>query len=180
MTDEIKNISKNIYNEIVSLALREESLLKRLEKGIFSIPELAFTYEVGKSLVLNQERIFGSKGWQFDREIKIDSNGPTDLILTNNSFDKKILIEFKIKYTYEAYINDIEKLKSYSPDKYLKYFCALIDAFYDKNINDERIKKLNELYNQNFIWKPKNFEFFTTLNYYKKQNVCVVGFWQIN
>ena len=89
------------------------------------------------------------------------------------------MFEFKIRRTIDDYLKDIKKLKSYSAEKCTKYFCALIDAFYDKNINDERIEKLNKLAGKDIRWKPNSFGFFTTPNIYEKQNVCIVSFWQI-
>jgi len=174
-----ENISLNIYKQIVLVALREEAILKELNKGIFFMPELAFTYEVGKAIILNQEKIFGNKDWEFNREIKINSNGPTDLIITNKKTEEKVLFEFKIRRTIDDYLRDIKKLKSYSTEKCIKYFCALIDAYYDKNIKDERIEKLNKLVGKDISWTPNSFEFFTTPNIYEKQNVCIVSFWQI-
>ncbi len=180
----IEKISTNIYSQIEKIVIAEEQILKPLNKGIFFMPELALSYKVGLSLIQNQKEIIGNDGWDAEREMKLHAAGPTDLILKNESSDKDIIFEFKVRGKYKgpnSYFADIEKLHKHPSDKYIKYFCALVDAFENANQNDGRIIEVNKKYKDLIAWKPDQFHYFKTIEHlYEKQIVCVVALWQIN
>ena len=49
-----------ISDLIVDVARREDLILRRVGKGVLLIPELAFSYAVGRELASNAEDIFGT------------------------------------------------------------------------------------------------------------------------
>ena len=179
----IEKISTNIYNEIVQLVEREEKILRKLDKGVFFMPELALSYKLGMSFLQKQKEIFGDDGWDAERELKLHASGPTDLVLMNDSFDKDIIFEYKVRGRYKgpnSYFADIEKLNQHPSDKYIKYFCALVDAFEDANQNDGRILEVNNKYKDIITWRPDQFHYFKTIEHvYKEQIVSVIALWQI-
>ena len=46
----MEQILNDIKSKIIDVALREEKILKSLGKGIFFMPELAFSYAVGSGI----------------------------------------------------------------------------------------------------------------------------------
>lgn len=177
----MESIIKNIYKEIVSVAVSEDGILKKIcGKGIFFMPELALIFQVGKSIFTNYDKIFQEKGWEWEREYKVEPEGPSDLILNNLNSKRKIIIEFKIKNTYHSYIKDVEKLSRINGDNNTKLFCALMDVFSNDMFNDKRFIEF-EKRTENLVERiPKEFDFFTTLySNYKHHVACLVGMWKV-
>ena len=168
-----------ISDLVVDVARKEDLILRRVGKGILSIPELSFTYSVGRQLASNAESIFGTNdvSWKPETTISADS-GRTDLV-----FDVQggtgIAIEFKIGGNSDSYIRDINKLKAI-PGDYEKIFCALVDAWPDDLLSDGRIQAVESQEGINRICRDKFFDFFSTLHdAYKGQLCCVVGVWHV-
>ena len=103
---------EKISDLIVDVARKEDLILRRVGKGILLIPELAFTYLVGRQIALYAESIFGTNNvsWKPETTITSDS-GRTDLVFDVRD-RKGIAIEFKIGGMGESYIRDIDKLKA--------------------------------------------------------------------
>jgi hypothetical protein len=131
---------KILTEQIRATVLKEEEELRQMGEGIYFMPELALSYLVGKNtaLALKQKPEFDSVVWQ--REVSVDGNGPSDLVFTRAG-DPFCIVEFKMVNTDDAYRSDIEKLASLQNIP-VRLFCALVDAFTTKGINDERIIRL--------------------------------------
>ena len=170
---------KKISNLIVDIARKEDLILRRIGKGILFIPELSFTYLVGRQIALNTESIFGTNNvlWKPETSISADS-GRIDLV-----FDVQggagIAIEFKIGGKSDSYIRDINKLKAI-PGDYEKIFCALIDAWPENLYSDGRIQAVESQQGVYRVCRDKFFDFFSTLHdSYKSQLCCIVGVWHV-
>lgn len=171
------DLLKNIAEIVVSTAREEDAILRNVGKGIFYMPELAFSYAVGKKIFINAEQVFGSKRVEWEANKKIsDNSGLTDLVIICNG--NKFAIEFKIGGCGDNYKKDIKKLKNV-PEEYAKLFCALIDTWPDSINKDNRIKSVEAETKITQIRKDKFFDFFSTLSNYKKQLCCVVGVWEV-
>ena len=171
---------KKISDIIVDTARQEDSILKKVGKGIFQIPELAFAYSVGREIAINAETIFGNTNicWLPEETIATNS-GRTDLVFTNPE-SKGLAVEFKIGGHADSYRRDIDKLCNIDDIKYERIFCALIDAWPNKLTNDPRILAVEETNRTTRLCRDDFFDFFATLHEkYKSQLCCVVGVWHI-
>jgi hypothetical protein len=121
---------KKIANVIIDVAKREDDELRSINhnKGIFDMPELAFAYQCGKSIMLNRHDVFGEDVPKWEREVDLGNGGPTDLIFRYPN-NRTIAIEFKIRDTLHAYRRDINKLLKLDPTTHTCCFCSLIDVF---------------------------------------------------
>ncbi len=189
----MEQILNNIKCKIIDVALTEEKILKSLGKGIFYMPELAFSYTVGKEIALNGERIFKNKKFEWIRESTVSEQdlkpvGIFDLIfkLVEEDNKNKIVIEFKMPDKDYNYEKDIEKLHSLPKNNYSKVFCALEDIF-DKNKSEgtrmDRINK-NRNYDMKRIGGDEAFSFQTyydKFHYcdYKQKILCFIEIWQV-
>jgi hypothetical protein len=168
-----------ISDLIVDVARKEDLVLRRVGKGVLLIPELAFTYAVGREIASNAEAIFGTDEVIWKPETKLSQeSGRTDLV-----FDVKgnsgVAIEFKIGGHKDSYIKDIEKLRNI-PGNYEKIFCALIDAWATNLQDDSRVQAVNEQKGIEPICRDKFFDFFASLHGgYSGQVCCIVGVWHI-
>ncbi len=173
----LHSITDNIYSVIKNVVKREESELKTLcNKSIFSMPEIALAYEIGKQIYINRELIFGCKDVEWMREISHNNEcGPSDL-----SFEIELetgnfiywTIEFKVAGKKQDYLADIQKLKKL-PKNHEGLFCAVMDSWPDKpDVRAElfRDKKLvDKIYRETL-------KFETTSHKYQNQILTVVGF----
>jgi len=168
-----------IANIIVNVARKEDLILRHVGKGIFHLPELAFTYIIGREIAINAENIFGTSNieWFLEKNIT-EKAGRTDLVFEVNK-KNGIAIEFKIGGKHETYIKDIEKLKNI-PDNYETIFCALIDAWPDQLHSDPRIIAVKSVPGVKPICKDEFFDFFATLSDFVHQICCIVGIWQVS
>jgi len=166
---------------IVDIARKEDLILRRVGKGVLHLPELAFTYAVGREMALQAERIFGTDKVRWMPETTITSeSGRTDLVFDSEA-GKGIAIEFKIGGSVESYKRDIEKLQNISPNKYETIFCALIDAWPNQLENDSRVAGIEAIDGVERICRDKFFDFFASLDdNYAKQICCIVGVWSVH
>lgn len=134
----IDNELKSINNELL-----------KLRKSIFFAPELYIGFRISKAIYMNRASIFNSSeeiNWQ--REINLDNGGPSDIVFDYDE-NKRLVIELKVRDTYNAYEKDIQKLKLLKNDEkqYIRFFCALIDTI--NREKDGRIQFLTKNYNLN-------------------------------
>lgn len=169
-----------ISDLIIDVARNEDLILRRVGKGVLHLPELAFTYAVGREIALQTERIFGTDKVRWMPEVTLTpKSGRTDLIF-ENQIGKGIAIEFKTGGSVDSYKKDIEKLRNI-PDNYEALFCALIDAYPNNLETDNRITGIEALDGVERICRDKFFDFFATLDdKYVSQLCCIVGIWKVN
>ena len=188
----MEQILNDIKCKIIDVALREEKILKGLGKGIFFMPELAFSYTVGKEIALNGKRIFGTENFLWKKEETLKESDSTltgiyDLIFELGEKDnkKKIVIEFKMPDKDYNYEKDIEKLQRLHKNNYAKIFCALEDIF-DKNKSEgTRMDRINN--NRSFDMKRIGDKAFSFQTYYdkfhycdyKQKTFCFIEVWQV-
>ncbi len=149
---------KTIMIEVISI----EEELEALDKGIFFAPELYIGFRISKAIYKNKDAIFGkNKNVVWQREQKVGSDGPSDIVF-EYADENYLVIELKLRNTYESYEKDIQKLmrlKNIDGKKYHKYFCALVDAFKEKK--DGRLQKLkteqNLKDNRHLSFETKNY-----------------------
>ena len=61
--------NSKLFETILEVAKTEnDDLKKRFGKGVFFMPELAFAYLCGKSIILEQSSIFGNAEYNWVRE----------------------------------------------------------------------------------------------------------------
>lgn len=175
----MKDILEKIGKEIYSVAKLENSFLEPLDQGIFFVPELAFAYLCGRSIINNKEIIFGSIDVNWKREENIGSGGPTDIILELSN-GKCIAIEFKLRDKASAYIKDLAKLSRLPSENYVRLFCVLIDTFTESLPCDGRLSQIESFAGAKIepIFKPEPFP--TKQNWYVKDVSCVMGLWEIS
>jgi len=129
---------KTIMFEVLSI----EKDLDDLGKGIFFAPELYIGFRISKSIYNNRATIFPKyKEVEWQRELDLHNGGPSDIVF--NLGNEQLIIELKMRNTYDSYEKDITKLMRLQNNggiKQHKYFCALVDAFKDKE--DGRLQKL--------------------------------------
>jgi hypothetical protein len=141
------------------IAREEDANLQQQGKSVHSIPELAFGYLLGKSILADINRLLKSR----QNELKIsiiyeysDQNYPglCDLVFTinhlENGYSERHFIELKVDDTYHKYGADLgklftfyEKAKNNSQETNYLYFCALEDLFYWQKSRTEIALNLN-------------------------------------
>ncbi len=181
----MNNILIKIGKVIESVAIQEDAELKEFaSEGIFFMPELAFVYACGKSIMAKRTEIFGELVVKWKREENIGNGGPTDLIFELGK-DKCIAIEFKLRDTRHAYIKDIDKLmalKRSDPERFVTAFCALVDTYADQIPDDGRVGAVEAHPSAKVVslLEPKP-HFETIQHRYTLRDVrCVVGFWCVD
>lgn len=108
----MKSESK-LFETIVEVAKNEnEELTQKFGKGIYFMPELAFAYLCGKSIMMKQNTIFNGAEYSWVREKEYKRYGVADLVLETKTYNPEIVIEFKMDDTYHNYLKDVEKLRS--------------------------------------------------------------------
>lgn len=179
--------SIKIKNIIAAVAEREDRDLFPFKKGIFFLPEHAFSYLVGKEIVRHSMEIFGCEVKSWKTECNDPGSGRSDLVLEFESRNS-IVFEFKsryLPYTKRGYIKDIQNLSDIDSSKYTRYFCALLDCIDDSMVcrNISEIENILPDTLNSIIEPDNNFYSFKTLdhsNLYKdKEIICVIGLWEI-
>ena len=174
----LDSILLSIHKEIISFAKTEDQFLSNhLNKGIFFMPEIAFVYGVGKAIMSKYKEIFLDHKVEWLREIRLEKGGPCDLIFDVENAGK-IVIEFKVRSTLEAYSQDVQKLKYLIGDNATRLFCALSNVFEKDLPADLRIKRLEDEYSSS-IQRVGDLYNFPTWDVYAHPIYCVIGFWKI-
>ncbi len=169
---------ENVYKRICDLARKEDEKLRKVRKGIFYMPELAFAYSVGKDLYDASRQIFGKSAVDWQREIVIGHGGPSDLVIRFTS-GKDLVIEFKMRETWGKYIADIEKLESLDGSEYDRMFVALVDASLSRAAEDVRIVSIQRRFSRLKRLGNGEFQSFHTLQdgYLNREVLCVIAAW---
>ena len=105
IADKITEVAKSENDELIKISEETNQNL-----GLFHMPELAFAYECGKYIMENAHNIFEPDDipvWK--RELNLGNGGPSDLIFEFKD-GYKIVVEFKMRDTIDAYLNDVSKL----------------------------------------------------------------------
>jgi len=174
------SVANSITKSIIEIAKTENNILSSVaDEGIFHMPELAFAYECGKKIMAESQTVFGRNAVKWKREIDLHNGGPSDLLFELGD-GCLIVIEFKLRDTKQAYINDVKKLSELDDDKTLRLFCALIDVF-DKDLQtDERIHAVENIPEINVVLVGKD-NFKTKQNRYPSSPIlnCVVAVWLV-
>jgi len=177
---------KRCIEKIEGVVIKENKLLSKIAEsdttnnlnkdiGIFHMPELAFAYECGKNIMLDANNIFDGNIPKWHRELDLGNGGPSDLVFEFKD-KSKIVIEFKMRDTIEAYISDLKKLSKLQDEKTVKLFCAVIDVFANTSEKDGRVVKIN---NDKRTKKPYIKLFETRQAWYKKEVKALVGIWEV-
>ncbi len=170
-------IEQLLRDAIVDVAKREDDELLDMgvESGIFFMPELAFAYQVGKSLVQSGEEI------KWNREQSLAPGGITDLILDVPGDDRRIAIEFKVCSDQDGFSNDFTKLRALNPDRYRCFFCALIDVFKQDASGDGRVTLLSNECDQQHLRQIGELVFLPSrqVGRYVTPVHCLVGLWEV-
>ena len=172
-------LAERIAKEIFVVAQKEDAILLDIaDEGIFHMPELAFVYECGKKIMEKKDAIFGNGSIKWIREKNLGNGGPTDLVFELSN-DYKVALEFKLRDTSDAYINDVKKLDKLNNGKTLRLFCALTDVF-DKDLPDDGRQSAVANCKRNGGIKVKLVDrkiFSTKQNCYVRPVSCVVAVW---
>lgn len=172
MTD-TASILRDLYHAAVLVARREDADVRALSgDGVFSVPELAYAYLVGKEFA-SRRRFGHGKEVVWEREKGLGGAGPTDLVLT---VDEAVMaVEFKVRSTYDAYERDVEKLAASRAG--LGVFCALVDR--SAGAPDPRIEHVDGLGGVTRL--VRDFEAFPTrTGRYAGSIECVVAAWVVD
>lgn len=182
-TIDIDAILKVIANEIFLVAKEEERSLERAGTyGIFMMPEIAFVYQVGKSVMCKRRDIFGSEDIKWIRENKLgDEAGPIDLAFRIGHSGHLIVMEFKIARTIHDYKRDIEKVRRFVRGGDLLrvgLFVVLNDPFVESNSPDNRMADL-ELEDKVSMIFTDGFATTMSSHGYSKRQKCEVGVFRV-
>ena len=171
ITDKIVQVTKEENRELLSVASNKLNS----ELGIFQMPELAFAYECGKQIMQNANEIFEENIPKWSRELDLGNGGPTDLVFI---FDdgRKIAIEFKMRNTGDAYIEDLNKLSGISDSKVIKIFCAIVDIMEKDLPYDGRVSKIdNDIRTEKLYINSIK----TNQSWYKTDVYALIGIWKV-
>lgn len=159
-----------LYKTILMEVLSIEKELETLKEGVFFAPELYIGFRISKAIYKIKSAIFPDlEDVVWLRECDLKNGGPSDIVFKygDNNF---LVIELKLRNTIDSYEQDILKLgrlKDEDGIKYHKYFCALVDAFKDKE--DGRLQYLISKYRL----KDTRHSLFETKKYgYKNDIYC--------
>ena len=106
-------------------SIENDNLRENFNKGIFFMPELAFSYECGKALKIRHSSLSKDE-FELYRELKLENGGISDIVFKSNS--TTVVVEFKMDDKIGAYIKDIQKLQKL-PFSYERYFCSIKHVF---------------------------------------------------
>ena len=174
-----KELFNTIYYEVLSI---ENELKAITGEGVFFAPELYIGFRISKAIYLNRKNIFGDENVKWHREIKEGDSGPSDIVfqIPEEKDIKKnktiMVIELKLRSTYDAYKRDIMKLQRIKEVPY-KYFCVLLDSFIEDN--DERVKNLYNIEGVNLVQIDHRF-FKTKQDWYASQVYCNLNLIKVN
>lgn len=169
-----------VAQAIALFAQKEDRELREISnEGIFHMPELAFSYACGKSIMQNHKQIFDGRKANWVREKDLGNGGPTDLLFEFEC-GHRIAIEFKMRDKSSSYLKDLKKLSLLKDDRTARIFCALTDTFNRQLPDDGRhaaVEKFEEI-PINSLLEPKP-SFQTNQNWYSGTVSCVVGVWSV-
>ena len=173
------DVVRELYAAAVHVARREDAEVHALTgDGVFSVPELAYAYLVGKEFA--QRWAYG-KGERIDwgREMSLGA-GPTDLVLTGGF--GTVAAEFKVRSTLPKYQADLIKLASAEHEGRpvdRRIFLALVDRFVGKA--DPRIDEIGGGEGAPTLDPvvPDFARFKTTTKHYAGEVECVVAAWRV-
>ncbi len=177
MNTSVSNLA-TIFTEV---AVREESVLQAAcDKGIFFMPELAYTYVCGREAMTQAQKIFGDEVPEWNRELDLGNGGPSDLVFEFQN-GKHIVIEFKMRDKIDAYIADLEKLSRLDANKNIRVFCVLLDMFTRDLPDDGRLQALQDaalMLGEKLTPLMSEFKTFETKqDRYQQPISCVVAVW---
>lgn len=163
-----------LFETILEVARKEnEYLTQHFGKGIFFVPELAFAYLCGKSIIINQTSIFGNAEYSWIREKEYKKYGFADLVLEPKNNDPEIVIEFKMDDTFHSYLKDVEKLRSLKGN-YKRFFCGLKWIFSDQV---EEFLGILKIKLDSKLIGYKDIE--TIVNRSKRGDKCLLTLWEV-
>ena len=167
--------NSKLFETIYELACKEnKELIQKFGKGIFFMPELAFSYLCGKSIMMEQSSIFGADDYTWVREKAFKNYGIADMVFESKSDNPETVIEFKMDDTYHNYLRDVEKLRGLEGN-FKKYFCALKWEFADQTEKFLEVL-LNELDSELIDHKVIK----TIVNNSKLGDRCLLTLWEVN
>ena len=165
----------DLFSTILDVAQKENKILmEQYGKGIFFMPELAFTYLCGKSIMNNQTAIFGKADYRWIREKEYKNFRIADLVFKAvDDSSPEVVIEFKMDDTSHKYLRDIEKLRSLEGN-FKKYFCSLKWAFAGQ------VKDFLSKLKKEFDSKLIDHEIIdTTVGSSKGEDQCLLTLWEV-
>lgn len=172
----MKEIDKKIFDSIKNTAILIDENLKLLcNKGIYFAPEIYLTFCIGQKIMENREDIFGTNNKEWLREKDLGNGGPSDIVFSSEDGKPFIVIELKLRDTYQSYEDDIKKLLNLQGN-FTKYFCVFLDSF--SKSNDERLTNLENNYKEKLI-KVGHFSFKTWNNWYQNQVYCNLNLYRV-
>ena len=169
---------------ILEFVVSENEKLKKCNKGIFFMHELALTYNVGEKLYHflnpNFEKV---PNYSWEKEYNLNNEGRTDLVYLSKSKKREsIALEIKMDDTWMEYKRDFKKLSSAklntpTGSELIKYFCGLKLVLSEEQANQfiEQLKKNPKNYFSAILITQRIFE---TINVEKKA-LCSFTFWKI-
>jgi len=121
-----------LFSTILQVAEDENKyLFDHFRKGIFFMPELAFSYQCGKAVMEDKTSILGNSEYSWVREKEYKDYGFADLVFELENDEPEIVIEFKMDDTWNSYLKDVEKLRSLAGN-YRRFFCSLKWVYSDQ------------------------------------------------
>ncbi len=167
MTDNLFRLIQNTIEKI------DKELKDSNGTGVYFSPELYVAFCIGREISKNRNEIFQQDEIEWIREIDLGNGGPSDIVFKCEEL--LIVIELKLRGTYNSYKADIEKLRRLK-GKYRKYFCVLLDSFTEQN--DGRLIKIENEY-ANGIERVGHYAFPTWNNWYQRQVYCNLNLYEI-
>lgn len=174
-------INREILSQtIIEVARHEDLMLRRVGKGIFLVPELAFIDAVGRELARKAESVFGMPGARWFPQSTNCEFGRTDLVFTVNN-SPGLAIEFECGDVHVDKCEcDLWKLASIDPADYTRIFCALLPTWPTAISEDPRIERV-EKGPVPVKRLTKELDFFSTFHTAFKNDVCcLIGIWEID
>ena len=170
----LKMFSKSsLFQIILKVAIQENKCLKNeFGKGIFFMPELAFSYLCGKS-IMTSDSVTGNLQYNWVREKEFKNYGFADLVLEPTNGGPEAVIEFKMDSTYHNYVADANKLRLLKGN-YIKFFCGLKWVYADQV--DEFMEILRRELRSELV-DYKDFE--TIVHGNKRGDRCLLSLWEI-
>ncbi len=165
-----------LFSTILDVAQKENKILMEQHgKGIFFMPELAFAYLCGKSIMKNQTEIFGKADYRWVREKEYKNYGIADLVFEAlDDSSPEVVIEFKMDDTSHKYLRDIKKLRSLKGN-FKKYFCSLKWVFTDQV--EDFLSKLKKKFDSKLIGHKT---IGTSVGSSKRGDQCLLILWEVN
>lgn len=187
ITSSIEEKIAYMIGEMAKTENMELMYITEEKQGIFHMPELAFAYACGKTIMKHRLVVFDTSEVTWHRERSFNS-GPVDLVFECK--DQIFAIEFKMRNTADAYKADIAKLAALEikPDhkQLSRIFCALVDVFEKcENNDDGRLNAIDEYDIQTDEYDIQTERLCesvvipTVQDWYIQPTSCVVGVWSV-